>query len=423
MTSDEPADRPVVAYVLDLYPELSETFIRLEIDEMRRQGVNVQVLALRRSDTATGDETDVWWVNEELDVSRLRLGFAHLTAMVSHPRRYLAARNRVRQLASEADRFRWRRMPWLAQQLRRSGVRWIHAHFAWSGAAAAAVLAELADLPWSMTLHAKDIFSDRRNLEKKLAWADHLVTVCEYNRSWLAEHFDVTRPLSVVICGVHVPELRPVAERVDVVAVARFVEKKGLDVLVRAAAVLAPDLPGISIELIGSGPLFEEINALVAELGMCDTVRLRGARPHDEVLERIAESRIYCFPGRIAADGDRDSMPVVIKEAMARGVAVVGSDVVGIPEMVDATTGWLVRPDDHQALAGAIRAALTDPAERRRRGAAGYARVSERFRIETEVAKLRAIVTRGRAPTVRSQDGQDDRALRRQGDARLPPDG
>jgi glycosyltransferase involved in cell wall biosynthesis len=380
-----------VAYFLDMYPQLSETFVRLEIDELRRQGVHVLVHGLFQ--TGPVDE-EIHWMNGAPPASRARLGLAHLALMARSPRRYRNARRKVGELRSERAKFNWRRAPWFARELLRRDVDWIHAHFAWSGAAAAAVMAELTGLPWSMTMHANDIFADRRNLERKLGWAHHLITVCDYNRRWLASHYEVARPLSIVVCGVRVPDKPPLPqERAPrrVVAVGRLIEKKGFDLLVRAAARLIPHWPSLQVEIIGDGPEHGRLVALIAEHGLQSTVLLRGPLPHDEVLEAIGKAQIFCFPGRIAADGDRDSMPVVIKEAMARGTPVVASDEVGIPEMIDSSCGWLVPPDDDAALANALHEALADPDLSGRKATTAYQRVRQRFRLEDEVAKLRAI--------------------------------
>jgi glycosyltransferase involved in cell wall biosynthesis len=253
------------------------------------------------------------------------------------------------------------------------------------------LLARVLDVPWSLTLHANDLFSRLRNLEPKLRDAAHLVTVCQYNERWLEGHHTLVRPVHQVVCGVELP---PASERsidVDVVAVGRLVEKKGFDVLVEAAAMLRDSHPDVRVEIVGDGKLREKLEKQIADAGLGDVVHLRGALGHEETLARIESARVFCLPCRIAGDGDRDSMPVVIKEAMARSVAVVASDVVAVPEMVDDTCGALVPPDDVAALAAALARMLDDPATADRLGAAGRDRVEERFTLAGEVAKLRAV--------------------------------
>lgn len=100
---------------------------------------------------------------------------------------------------------------------------------------------------------------------------------------------------------------------------------------------------------------------------------------------------MLCLAARIATNGDRDSMPLVVKEAMARGIPVVATAEVGIPEMVDESCGWLVPPNDPGALARAITQALENPDKARSRGENARQRVRERFTLEQEVAKLREI--------------------------------
>ncbi|MGZ6791875.1 MAG: glycosyltransferase, partial [Mycobacteriales bacterium] len=197
----------------------------------------------------------------------------------------------------------------------------------------------------------------------------------------------------LVVCGVRLPpEPVPTRGRADVVAVSRLVEKKGLDVLVRAAALLREQHPSLRVDLVGEGRLRPELEALVAELGLEGTVRLLGARPHEEALARIAGARVLCLPARIAADGDRDSMPVVIKEAMARRVPVVASEVAAIPEMLGGGCGWMVPPDDPAALAAALHEVLSQPARAAAVATRARARVEERFTLEGETRRLRALL-------------------------------
>jgi glycosyltransferase involved in cell wall biosynthesis len=381
-----------VAYFVPRHVELSQTFVRDEIAEMRRQGVHVDLFAIDRGDRPDVD-ADATFVREAYPWGLARV-VAHALAFVRHPKgyaRYLtdAWRMRVEKRWVPASV-----VPQLVADLRRRGDGHLHAHFAWGGAALALLASDLTDLPWSMTLHARDMWASPKNLELKLERASQLVTVCEYNRNWLEAHHRIQRPLELVVCGVSVPP-EPAREfDVDVVAVGRLVPKKGFDVLVDAIAKLHP---GIRAEIIGDGPEHDRLAARIRALGVEDRVRLTGPMSHDECLQRISRARLLCLPARIDGEGDRDSMPVVIKEAMARSRPVVATDVVGIPEMVDEEVGRLVPPDDPAALAEAIAEVLADESLARRLGEAARARVLERFTIEGEVAKLRAVFERATA--------------------------
>jgi glycosyltransferase involved in cell wall biosynthesis len=101
------------------------------------------------------------------------------------------------------------------------------------------------------------------------------------------------------------------------------------------------------------------------------------------------------MPCVVAADGDRDSMPVVVKEALAMEVPVVASDEVGLPEIVRPEWGRLVPPADSRALAGAIAELLALPqAERAAMGRAGRARVIEAASVHRETEKLARLIHR-----------------------------
>jgi colanic acid/amylovoran biosynthesis glycosyltransferase len=117
------------------------------------------------------------------------------------------------------------------------------------------------------------------------------------------------------------------------------------------------------------------------------------------------------MPSVVAADGDRDSMPVVVKEALSMEVPVVASNAVGIPEMVAPGWGSLVPPGDAHALASAIAALLDRPAaERAGMGARGRDFVRRHCNPEIEARKLASLI----AGVAASEDGHAvaDRAAR-----------
>ena len=389
--------RPV-AYLLDRYLQTSQTFVSNEIDEMRAQGVEVVVVALRRGDRDLPDDDRVL-ILEDIPLGR-HLWRAHVRWLRRHPLRYLRFLLRVVQLrkdmGSSGELLAWQRLPLAADHLARLDAQELHAHFAWWGATAAACLAPLLGLRWSVVLHAKDIFSKQRSLRPKLRLADTVITVCDYNLQWMREHLAVTRPVELVICGVRLPSPdEPTIAEADVVVVGRLIEKKGIDVLLDAAAELRVTHPGLRVDVIGEGPLRESLEQRSRELGLGTTVRFLGRVPHEEVLQRIGGARVFCLPARIAADGDRDSMPVVIKEAMVRRVPVVGSAVAAVPEMLGDGCGLLVPPDDAPALAAALGRLLDDEGLRADVTERAWVRASSRFVLSSEVARLRRLIVDG----------------------------
>jgi colanic acid/amylovoran biosynthesis glycosyltransferase len=391
-----PSRQLTVGYVVDRPAELTQTFVSGELEELRRQGARVVMIAVRPARNAAPPDVPILVLRGGRARWASGLVAATATALVM-PHRMLRYRRALAAVRSElgGDGHVADALPYAAAWLRRQGVDVLHAHFAWSGAAAAMCLSELTGKPWSMTMHANDIFCEQRNLAAKLAAADRLITVCEYNREFLRSELGVSQPIDLVLCGTDVPVAAARGPRqFDIVAVGRLVEKKGFDLLIEAVAKLRPARGPMTVRIVGSGPLESELRQLADTLGVADIIEFAGARPHAETLQDVAAARLICLPARIAANGDRDSMPVVLKEAMAAGVPVVATDVAGIPEMVDDEVGRLVPPDDPHLLAAALESVLDlDANEWAEMGERGRVRAGEGLSMSNQVTKLRSILT------------------------------
>ena len=147
----------------------------------------------------------------------------------------------------------------------------------------------------------------------------------------------------------------------------------GIDVLLRAAARLA-DGAAPQLLVVGGGPERDALQALAASLGIAERTRFVGAVPHAEVPAWLQRLAVYVAPSR------RESFGVAVLEASACGLPVVVSNVGGLPEVVEhGVTGYVVPAADDAALADALRRLCADEALRARMGAAGRARVLERY--------------------------------------------
>jgi glycosyltransferase involved in cell wall biosynthesis len=180
------------------------------------------------------------------------------------------------------------------------------------------------------------------------------------------------------------PELPP-GRAPLVVAVSRQDPRKGVDVLIRALGALRADGVPFRAALIGGGVLLDRHRRLSREVGLGGTTVLPGFVPETAAYLRCAD--VFVLPSLQEASG---SMSLL--EALQTGVAVVASDIDGIPEDVtDAESALLVRPGDPEALAITLRRVLTDGTLRQRLARAGHAVFRARFSAEALTTGLREV--------------------------------
>jgi glycosyltransferase involved in cell wall biosynthesis len=172
--------------------------------------------------------------------------------------------------------------------------------------------------------------------------------------------------------------------------VSRFDPIKRVETLLRAAQLLAPRIPRVTLLLVGGGGEEERIRHLVAGMGLRTRVIFTG------FLENPV--RIYPTLDLYVATSLKEGLPLSLVEAMGAGLAVVATDVPGHSDVVvHGETGLLIPPEDPAALAGAISSLLSDPEQRRRMGEAGRHRALKEFSIQSMVEGTAEVYRRARA--------------------------
>jgi colanic acid/amylovoran biosynthesis glycosyltransferase len=380
---------PGIVVLVDHFPQLTETFVSAEARALRDLGHAVRVEARERPpapDPSAAAGLAVAYAAD--DGRRRRLGDL-LWLVARHPRACVADLRARRRRGREEWVAPLGRLAPVARRIQRSGAGHLHAHFAAGAALDALRIAALLGLPYSVTAHAFDIWLTPRNLREKLTRAAFATTGCEYNARHLREIAPGAR-IEVVVMGVdgeRFRRARPQPGGRTVAAVGRLVPKKGFADLVRAARGVADGLV-----VVGDGPLRAELEALAAREGV--PARFLGELPPDAVRAVLEDADVLAMPCVVAPDGDRDSMPVVVKEALAMELCVVASDEVGLPEVVREPWGVLHAPGDTTGLAAALRAVLDrSPSERARAGAAGRAWVLEHASLRRETARLSELIS------------------------------
>jgi glycosyltransferase involved in cell wall biosynthesis len=393
----------VIGVVVKGWPRLSETFIAQELRALEQRGLQLRLYSLRHPTDrkvhalSRAVAAPVTYLPEYLWREPLRVWRAWWTAR-RLPGYDVARRTWLRDLRRDPTPNRIRRFGQalvLAAE-RDPAVAHFYAHFLHTPASVARYAALMTGLPWSVSAHAKDIWTtpewEKREKLDEAAWA---VTCTRAG----AEHLDALAPgkVSLVYHGLDAARFPPAparpardgtSEPVRILSVGRAVPKKGYADLVAALALLPGDL-NWQFEHIGGGPLLGALKQQAAPLG--DKVAWRGAQAEDAVRAAYREADLFVLASRISDDGDRDGLPNVLMEALSQGCPVIATAVSAIPELVaDGVTGALVQPNDRAALAAAIARLARDPALRARLAAAGEARVRRDFPLERGIAHIAA---------------------------------
>ncbi len=413
MTQGPAPFRGPIALVMSRFPAVTETFILRELVELERQGVEVVLVPLLRDRVSVLHPEAEAWDRRALYTPFLSWPIlrANLRALLRAPLRYLGT---LLELLWDARRS-WNawsgtfgiypKCVWNAERLRARGVRHVHANYATHPAAAAYVLSRLhkngaADLPYSLTVHAHDIFVRHADLGRRLSTARFVRSISAFNVDWLLQRYASRldpAAFRVIHCGIE-PERyqhRPAAgrpgreRRARLLTIAAFRPYKGLRFLIEAVAELRDRGVGVDCQVIGEGELRAELERTIEAAGLRDRVRLIGTLTQREVSEALAGADLFVLPSIVAPDGQMEGIPVCLMEALAAGLPTVATRISGIPELVrEGETGTLVEPASAVALADAIERTLLDYDGALERARRGRALVREEFEIRENVRRL-----------------------------------
>jgi glycosyltransferase involved in cell wall biosynthesis len=255
------------------------------------------------------------------------------------------------------------------REIRRTRPDVIHAHWLLPAGLLALAFRQIFGIPYIVTAHAADVFRFRAppfRVLKRLIVARAMIAsaVSSETAKLLGISSDEADRL-VVPMGVDVETIRAaVGERAPELGrflfVGRLVEKKGVDVLLRALA----DVPDGRLVVVGDGPDRPALEALADQLALAERVTFLGRQGRSRVAEELRLAHALVVPSRIARDRDADGTPVVMAEGMAAGVPVIASRLGGLAEHIaSGENGLLVEPDDPRGLADGLRRVLARPDE------------------------------------------------------------
>jgi colanic acid/amylovoran biosynthesis glycosyltransferase len=393
-----------ICYVINQYPKVSHSFIRREICELERLGVQVTRVAFRGWDQPVVDSADsaeargthyllkrgAMWLIADVALGALR-----------QPGRWFKTLMLALSVSRKSDKALVKHLVCFveacaaAKLVRSARVQHIHAHFGTNSAEVAMLTSSLSEVPFSFTVHGPEEFDHPEGLclPEKIRRSAFVVAISSYCRSQLyrwAENAHWDR-IVTVRCGLDEDflgaEAMPLQSSRTLVCVGRLCEQKGQIVLLDALRMVLDAGHECHLVLAGDGEMRPQIEAKLRELNLAEYVEITGWLDGAGVRRAILNSRAMVLPS--FAEG----LPVVLMEAFALGRPVITTYVAGIPELVeDKKSGWLVPAGDSSSLADAIVECLQcDDRTLYALGARGRSRVMDQHSITTESEKLRRL--------------------------------
>ena len=268
-----------------------------------------------------------------------------------------------------------------------------HALFGWAARRGSRARMRLVTLWYGIEL--RWVKSRLTWLKQFLKWAlktsDQVVAISSYTAREIAELVHV--PVRVIPYGLGFAEslARSRQQRMPsgsflILYVGNLIPRKGVRFLIDALHRLPPTIPA-QLLILGEGTDRPTLEAQVRELGLNGRVSMPGRVPESDLHRAFHEASVLVLPSIVDQRGDTEGLGVVLLEALAYRIPVIGSAIGGITDIIsDGETGLLVPPEDPAAIAAAIARVATDPALAERLALAGSQRVRERFGWDAIIA-------------------------------------
>ena len=385
-----------VIYILEIFPKISETFIQNEINCLLQQNIEVEIFALKNShenlDKKISDTLGKSIFYAEKDSIKNRI-IGHSYFIIKNPFLYL----RWFLISSSSPHFGLKRR--FLKELKNiktilgRNPDHLHAHFGCRTADIAFLAKLLTGIDFTFTTHRRDIFETPPiNYRIKSKYAKKHITISEYNKNYLIQHFGVNpRDIEVVHCGVDSKKIQPTRSVPSnwpprIITIARLSHEKALENLIESCRLLRDRGIRFHCDIVGEGNQRELLRSLIHGLNLQTQVKLLGSKTNETVLQLIKKANLMVLPSL------SEGLSVAIMEAMASGIPVVTTDVTGIRELIDDNvTGYIVPPKNIQALANKLFLLLQNENMLRNVVSAARNKILAEFDLEQQTKKLLSV--------------------------------
>lgn len=394
-----------VAYLMSRFPHLPETFILREMEELADQGWNLALYPLIYQNQTLIHEEAKRWIEKAVNTPffSFPIFVAILKFLFKDLREFIFILVSILQENKKNPRFLVRSLAffpktiYLASLMKKDNIQHIHAHYATYPALAAWIIHRLTKIPYSVTVHAHDIFESKAMLATKLKDARFIIAISKYNRDYLIENLGawIAEKIHVVHCGIRtdyysqrLPDRLP-EEYFRVIHIGSLESYKGQKILIQACDILKRSHIPIHLQIIGMGIEKRNLEGMISYYQLTDHVELLGPKTQEEIARILPTGHCYVQPSIITKQGTMEGIPVSMMEAMACGLPVIASAISGIPELIkDGYSGYLIPPADPVALAEAFKRVYQNYSEAVQFAENGREKVMKEFDLQKNVAEI-----------------------------------
>jgi colanic acid/amylovoran biosynthesis glycosyltransferase len=359
---------PTVAYLANKFPSSVEPYVSDEMQELRHREVTTISGSVRRLDKAQHFSSYAPSGSDILCLQPIRLLMLlrAICLAATRWRRISSIVSRVLIHGKEGPSLRLKALlhTWLgayyAILLRDRGVDHIHVHHGYFGSWIGMVAARLLGASFSMTLHGSDLLLHDVYLDTKLKNCQSCITVSDYNRRYILDHFPEIEAQKVIVSRLGMDVSAPtrfwrrsashLPRDFALLAVGRLHAVKDHAFLVGACAQLRDAGLDFRCTIAGEGPERRSLELLIRDKRLRDCVILLGHVPQQEL------DALYRRAHLVVLTSLSEGIPLVLMEGMVRGKIVLAPAITGIPELViPGKTGFLYKPGDPEDFIRRIR--------------------------------------------------------------------
>ncbi len=377
-----------IGVITSAYPEFKDDphgiFVHRLMKEISKKGHEVHVLA-----PYAGEKTS--YILEGVHVERFHYFY---------PRKFqkLCGRSGMVDNVKEGFLVKFQVLPFLFFNLMYSLRKFkdmdvVHVQWPIPNGLGALFLKKIYKVPYINTIHGEEVYLSRRyHTLFALNWLVNNSAKTATNSSatmdsCLKADLDEEK-IEIIPFGADTDFFKPLKiqknrNAFQILAVGYLIERKGFEYLIRAMKEVLKNHGSAQLTIVGSGPLEKKLNNLIKELELENNVRILKNVSDDELLHLYNSHDLFVLPSIVDSQGNTEGLGVVLLEAMACGLPVIGSNTGGIPDIIqDSETGLLVPEKDIFKLSQAISRLIEDENFRTELALNGYNKIEEKFSWE-----------------------------------------